>query len=44
MVNLEFTIEEVFELLQAIHLDERSDEDLITAYKKLNNVVIKENK
>ena len=43
-MNISLTLDEVFELLQAIHLDERSDEDLITAYKKLNNVVITENK
>jgi|14BtaG_2_1085337.scaffolds.fasta_scaffold73687_2 hypothetical protein len=44
MVELKFTIEEVFELLQAIYLDENSDTDLLSAYKKLKNAEIKENK
>lgn len=44
MVTVALTIDEVFELLQAIHLDERSDEDLIRAYTKLHSIVIKEEK
>tara|TARA_R110002049_G_scaffold98148_2_gene238983 strand:+ start:224 stop:358 length:135 start_codon:yes stop_codon:yes gene_type:complete len=44
MAELKFTIEEVFELLQTIHLDENSDTDLLSAYKKLHNIEIKEEK
>jgi len=42
MIKLIFTIEEIFELLQAIHLDENSDKDLLNAYIKLSNAEIKE--
>ena len=44
MPRLNFTIEEVFELCETLklHIDEHTDEDLMSAYKKLHNVEMPE--
>ena len=45
--NLDLTIEEIFEVIQALNIDSNTDKDLISAYiklfKKLNDD-IKKNK